>query len=61
MGKHIKTSQLRAEPTSQHKNWKRRQRRKLLKAGIAARREHMAGWVDRGPADERNSVPEEAA
>lgn len=45
MGKHIKTSALRPAENPTAKNWKRRQRRKRLKA----RREYMAGWVDRAP------------
>lgn len=51
MSKHIKTDHGRPVETAKDANWKRRQRRKRLKARVAARREYMAGWVDRVPGE----------
>lgn len=47
MTKHIKTSRLRPAESPKQENWKRRQRRKRLKA--RQRPEFMAAWADRSP------------
>lgn len=48
MSKHIKTSRGRPVETPKHENWKRRQRRKRLKARRSP--EFIAAWADRSPA-----------
>lgn len=53
MTKHIKADKLRPVCSPKRENWKRRQRRKALKMKIAARREFMIGWVNRGVAEAR--------
>lgn len=53
MSKHIKISKVRPEPSPKYLNFKRRQRRKALKARHQAKREYMAGWVDRPAAQVR--------
>lgn len=47
MSKHIKVSLRPAKDEPKVENWKRRQRRRRLKAKIMAKRDYMAGWVDR--------------
>jgi hypothetical protein len=47
MSKHIKTSRGRPVDPPKHENWKRRQRRKRLKA--RQRPEFIAAWADRPP------------
>lgn len=47
MSKHFKAPHLRPPDSPKHENWKRRQRRKRLKARLAERRYYMASWVDR--------------
>jgi hypothetical protein len=48
MSKHIKVSRLPPEATPKHENWKRRQRRKRLKARRSS--EFVAAWADQLPA-----------
>lgn len=53
MSKHIKISLRTAKDEPKVENWKRRQRKKRLKARIAAKRDYMAGWVDRPAPEDR--------
>jgi hypothetical protein len=53
VSKHIKVSLARPAPSPKYANFKRRQRRKALKAKIKTKSEYMLGWADRAPAQVR--------